>query len=114
MHVCGYMCDVTNRYKCDVTDKYMWAYVIAYSVCIYVCGYKCDVTDTGWRRLIGSPKLQIIFHKKATKYKSLFRKMTYKDRGSFESLPPCTRLDEDSCVWHHAIQVMSHSTRLER
>ena len=25
---------------------------------------------TGWRRLIGSPKLQIIFHKRATKYRS--------------------------------------------
>jgi len=39
---------------------------------------------TGWRRLIGSPKLQIIFHKRATKYRSLLRKMTYKDKGSYE------------------------------
>jgi len=48
--------------------------------------------STGWRRrLIGSPKLQIIFHKRATKYKSLLRKMTYKDKpeGSYESSPPC-------------------------
>ena len=45
--------------------------------------------DTGWRRLIGSPKLQIIFHKRATKYRSLLRKMTYKDKGSCESSPPC-------------------------
>jgi len=45
--------------------------------------------DTGWRRLIGSPKLQIIFHKRATKYRSLLRKMTYKDKGSYESSPPC-------------------------
>ena len=44
---------------------------------------------TGWRRLIGSPKLQIIFHKRATKYRSLLRKMTYKDKGSYESSPPC-------------------------
>jgi len=34
---------------------------------------------TGWRRLIGSPKLQIISHNKATKHRSLLRKMTYKD-----------------------------------
>ena len=46
---------------------------------------------TGWRRLIGSPKLQIIFHERATKYRSLLRKMTYKDKGSYESSPPCTR-----------------------
>ena len=45
---------------------------------------------TGWRRLIGSPKLHIIFHKRATKYRSLLRKMTYKDKGSCESSPPCT------------------------
>ena len=47
------------------------------------------VTSTGWRRLIGSPKLQIIFHKRATKYRSLLRKMTYKDKGSYGSSPPC-------------------------
>ena len=47
---------------------------------------------TGWRRLIGSPKLQIIFHKRATKYRSLLRKMTYKDKGSYESSPPCSLL----------------------
>jgi len=52
--------------------------------------------STGWRRLIGSPKLQIIFHKKTTKYRSLLQKMTYKDKGSYESSPPCTK----SChIW---------------
>jgi len=45
---------------------------------------------TGWRRLIGSPKLQIIFHKRATKYTSYLLKMTYKAKGSYESSPPCT------------------------
>jgi len=43
-----------------------------------------------WRRLIGSPKLQIIFDKRATKYMSLLRKMTHKDKGSYESSPPCS------------------------
>jgi len=45
--------------------------------------------DVGWRRLIGSPKLQIIFHKRATKYRALLRKMTYTDKGSYESSPLC-------------------------
>jgi len=44
---------------------------------------------TGWRRLKGSPKLQIIFHKRATKYRSILRKMAYKNKGSYESSPPC-------------------------
>jgi len=35
-------------------------------------------------RLIGSPKLQIIFHKRATEYRALLRKMTYWDKGSYE------------------------------
>jgi len=52
--------------------------------------YENESCHTGWRRLIGSPKLQIIFHKRATKYKSLLQKMTYKDKGSYESSPPCT------------------------
>jgi len=51
--------------------------------------YKVPALHTGWRRLIGSPKLQIIFHKRATKYKSLLQKITYKDKGSYESSPPC-------------------------
>ena len=55
--------------------------------CVYIF---LSFLITGWRRLIGSPKLQVIFHKRATKYRSLLRKMTYKDKGSYESLPPCT------------------------
>jgi len=37
--------------------------------------------------------LQIIFHNRATKYRALLRKMTYKDKGSYESSPPCTTSD---------------------
>jgi len=50
---------------------------------------KLRIHITGWRRLIGCPKLQIILHKRATKYRSLLRKMTYRDKGSYESSPPC-------------------------
>ena len=32
---------------------------------------------------------RLIFHKRATRYRSLLRKMTYKDKGSYESSPPC-------------------------
>jgi len=54
-------------------------------------GHSSKERATGWRRLIGSPKLQIIFHKRATKYRSLLQKMTYEDKGSYESSPPCNR-----------------------
>ena len=57
-------------------------------------GFRCLVArrpfNSGWRRLIGSPKLQIIFHKRATKYRALLLKMTCKDKGSYGSSPPCT------------------------
>jgi len=48
--------------------------------------------NTGWRRLMASPKLQIIFHKRATKHKLFLREMTYKDKGSYESSQPYIRL----------------------
>ena len=54
--------------------------------------------STGWRRLIGSHKLQIIFHKRDTKYRSLLREMTCKDKGSYESSPPCTTTSFTSAI----------------
>ena len=102
MYVCMYVCMYVYMYVCMyvlcvciytcTTSQCLYLYVCVY-VCmyvhmyvhVYVCMYAC----TGWRRLIGSPKLQIIFHKRATKYRSLLRKMTYKDKGSYESSPPC-------------------------
>ena len=61
---------------------------------------------TGWRRLKGSPNLQFIFHKRATKYRSLLRKMTYKDKGSYESSPPCKTNVIDMCDM--SFMTMSH------
>jgi len=56
---------------------------------------------TGWPRLIGSRKLHIIIHKRATKYTSLLRKMTCKDKGSYESSPLCNWLiqSQDLDFW---------------
>jgi len=45
---------------------------------------------TGWRRLKGCLKRQVPFGKKAINYRALLRKMTYKDKASFGSTPPCT------------------------
>ena len=46
-------------------------------------------TNTGWQRLIGYLKLQIIFCKRTTNYRDLLWKMTYKDKASHGSSPPC-------------------------
>ena len=76
-------------------------------VCVraHLCGCVCMWVEvccehsyaTGWRRLIRSPKLQIIFHKRATKYRSLWQKMIYTDKGSYESSPPCMNADLYVC-----------------
>jgi len=66
---------------------------------------------TVWRRLIGSPKLQIIFRKRATKYRALLRKMTYKDKGSYESSPPCMCYESGHTIEWVTLHVwMSHVT----
>jgi len=44
---------------------------------------------TRWRRCIGSLKLRVSFHKRATNHRALLRKMTYEDKASYGSSPPC-------------------------
>ena len=66
---------------------------------------------TGWQRLIGSPKLQIIFHKRATKYRALLLKMTHKDEGSYESfLSRFTRLrgSRQRLIGSFKLQIIFH------
>ena len=78
-----------HMYTCAHTipthQTHMYTCVHTIHTCIHV-----STRATGWRRVIGCPKLQIIFHKRATKYKSLLPKTTYKDKGSYESSPPST------------------------
>jgi len=85
------------RPACLCVRTYVHTYVYVYA-CMHVSEYACIqniscallcLPCTGWRRLIGSHKWQIIFHKRATKYRSLLREMTYKNKGSYESSPPC-------------------------
>ena len=54
---------------------------------------------TGWRRLIGCLKLQVIFHKRATNYTSLVRKVTYEDKACYDSTPPCSTALHSSCTF---------------
>jgi len=55
------------------------------------CHSKRVSSHTGWRRCIGCLKLQFAFRKRATIYRAVLRKETYKDKASYASLPPCTR-----------------------
>jgi len=46
-------------------------------------------TVTGWRRLIGCLKLQVLFRKRVTNYMALLRKMTSEDKAFYGSSPHC-------------------------
>ena len=54
------------------------------------------LSTTGWRRPKGCLKLQVFFRKRATNYRALLRKMTYKDKASDDFRPPCTSLLSDT------------------
>jgi len=55
-----------------------------------VCHAQSYHSYTGWQRPIGCLKLPVIFRKRATNYRALLRKITYKDKASYGSSPPCT------------------------
>ena len=86
MHVC-FIRPPTKHQLVDSTSQSL--IVCANTKTPLICITTPLIHATGWRRRIGSPKLQIIFHKRATKYRSLLQEMTYKDKGSYESSPPC-------------------------
>ena len=91
IYICIYICIYSPR---DLLKRKQDA------VCVYMyILVKRPHKDTGWRRLIESPKLQIIFHKRATKYRSLSRKITQKHKGSYEFSPPCnTTFHQCICI----------------
>jgi len=63
---------------------------------------------TGWRRPIECLKLQVIFRKRATNYKALLRKMTYKDKACYDDMPPCTSNQSSTPVkWHRTQNIDS-------
>jgi len=96
--ICKYtwICIRMQIFQYTFTCMHIYVHAYTYSS-IFTC------TDTGWRRLIGSRKMQIIFHKRATKYRSLLQKMTYKNRGSYESSPPCT-------MWYIFLNIFVYTT----
>jgi len=79
----------------------------------YISVFLRDTWRTGWRRLIGCFKLQVIFCKRATNYRALLRKMTYEYKASYVSSPPCIRIYGSfmltcSCVTHDLFVCMAH------
>ena len=53
----------------------------------HLCALHGNLTFTECRRLIGCLKSHVIFRKRATNYRVLLRKMTYKHKASYDSTP---------------------------
>jgi len=82
--ILAHLCDMTHLYvwcdpfECHVTRS--WDMIHSYVTWLTL------YCDTGWRRLIGCLKLQVIFRKRATNYWALLRKMTFKDQASYDAI----------------------------
>ena len=57
---------------------------------------------TGWRKLTGCLKSQVIFRKRATNSRALLLKMTYEDKASYNSTPLC------SCIYEYTMHLKMH------
>jgi len=100
MRVC-----VRVRCVCVCRGELLCSRSIPESTCLeyirlrYVCVCRGEWLGIGWRRPIGCLKLQVIFRKRATNYRALFWKMTYGDKASYGSSPPCIRcIRELTCL----------------
>jgi len=105
----AFICDMTHMYELkmamldltlgSIIGRYVFSWFFPFQVFVYSCFYwrihvwhdsyewaqnghvrsrSIDGGDCTWNDYD-------IFHKRATKYRSLLRKMTYKDKGSYES-----------------------------
>jgi len=84
-------CPQTQKYILTIPQLYMLAWL-----------------DTGWRRPTGCLKLQVIFRKRATNYRAPLRKMTYKDKASYDSTPPCTQNIESLNAFRNHLKILCH------
>jgi len=87
------MCVRVYVFVCTCVRVCVCVYIyISYTCICCQCAIPCAALSTGWRRLGGCLNLQVIFCKRATNYRALLWKMTYEDKASYDSTPPCTRL----------------------
>jgi len=68
--------------------------MMAISMCT---GISLHTIDTGCRKLIACLKLLVIFRERATNSRALLREMTYENKASYDSTPPCRWLPNGFC-----------------
>jgi len=93
-----------------VTYSYVWrGWFVIISWVVQICHvtptYHAQITV--WRRPIGCLKLQVVFRKRATNYRALMRKVTYKDKAFYHSTPSLAR--ETLYVLINQVYSMTHA-----
>jgi len=99
--VCVRLCACAHVYVCVFVclsisyRKRVYICCLDKCACVYIEIRICKKVyifhhDTGWRRPVRCLKLHVTLHKRATDYRALLRKTTYKDKASYESSPLCT------------------------
>ena len=96
VYMCMLMCVCLCVWKCECERGFVCV-CVRERLCICVSASRLHDTDVhytviGWPRPIECLKLQVIFSKRATKYRALLRKMTYQDKASYDSTPPSKRV----------------------
>jgi len=84
-----FICDVTHSYTTWLTHTWQASFIRDMTDFTRVA-VKIGATHAGWRRPIGCLNVQVIYRKGATDYRVLLRKMTYKEKASYECMPPCS------------------------
>jgi len=65
-----------------------------------------------WRRRVGCLELHVIFRRTATNYRALLQKMTYKDKASYGSSPPCSKLSRELKYCSRAVASVANCSTL--
>ena len=82
VYICSY-----NTVQICTSTLILYISLIECRISLDIC--KRILSVSGWRRPIRCLKWQVIFRTTATNHRALLRKMTYKDKASYGSSPPC-------------------------
>jgi len=101
------VCAMARGFVCELT---WWVWTWLQRACTFT--YKYTNSLTGWRRVIGCLKLQVIFRKRATMYRALWRKMTWRDEASYDSTAPCNTHSFVGHLWLNLVRQCTASANV--
>ena len=99
-----------TQFVTQLHQKKRWNWCVSVCVGALLCARL--IRCTGWRRLIGCLKLQVMFRKRATNYRALLQKTTCEDMAPYDPTPPCTSVY--TLYTDFVLRLMSCSTKSVR